>query len=156
MTMHTLKRHAVWASLCGAILVCACGPTKGDQISSDLIGARYRVEADGLYAYGFYAIDVRPKTTEFVQLIPMGIGGSEISFKKEVPIGQVFRIVSAWQRFPIYRGFTYYLVVVENDDAGIFPAGLPIQLELMRGNEGDGVDLNTRLYRRLQAAEQPH
>jgi hypothetical protein len=62
--------------------------------------------------------------------------------------------VSAWKDFPIFKGSTYYEVVVENGDTRMFPAGVRIELRLMRGNEGDDLDLNPRLYRRLSAADQ--
>lgn len=128
----------------------ACGTREVTSQSaySNFIGARYSVVSDDLYAYGIWkSLNERPGPLEAVYLVPMEIGGIEISFKKPVPTGQVFRIVSAWQQLPFMD--TYYLVTIDNDPAGIFPAGVPVKLELMRGNEGEGAGLNPRIYERL-------
>jgi hypothetical protein len=40
----------------------------------------------------------------------------------------------------------YYLVAVENSD---LPSGLRVELQLDRGNEGLGADLNPVIYRKF-------
>jgi len=132
-----------------ALAACRAGP--GEEITStkpyaDLIGAKYSVVADSLYAYGVYeSLDDRRVTS--IELVPRGrIGGPEFAFRRTVPKGRVIRILSAWRRFPLMERSVHYLVAVENSD---LPQGIPIELQLDRGNEGVGADLNPAVYRKL-------
>lgn len=113
---------------------------------ADKIGARYRVIADGLYAYGVYESSSN-KTIGFVDLIPLPIAGSEIAFKRTVPRGTVIRILSAWRHHKLLETVVYYVVAVENSD---LPEDVPVWLELSRGNEGAGADLNPAKYTKLE------
>jgi hypothetical protein len=81
-------------------------------------------------------------------LSPGGIGGPEIAFRRNVPKGQVIRILSAWrQRFIPFESGVYYVVAIENSD---LPQRVPIRVELRTvGNEGVGADLNPAVYRKL-------
>ena len=99
-----------------------------------------------LYAFGIYeALDDRRVTS--IELVPRGmIDGPEFAFRRKVPRGAVIRIVSAWQRFPLMKRSVYYVVAVENSD---LPESIPIELQLDRGNEGVGADLNPAVYRKL-------
>jgi len=85
----------------------------------------------------------------WVDLIPELIGGPEIAFTRQVPKGQIIRVQSAWRRRSLLRTGVYYVVIVEHWD---LPDGIPVWLELSRGNEGAGVDLNEAIYRKLPKA----
>jgi hypothetical protein len=131
-----------------SLAACQVGP--GEEITTrkpyaDLIGARYSVIGD-LEAYGVYeSLDNR--TLSYVILVPPpGVGGPEFPFHRTVPKGQLITILSAWRQFVLLEKGIYYLVAVENSD---LPQGIPVRLELMRGNEGVGADLNSAIYRRL-------
>ena len=85
-------------------------------------------------------------TTVAEHLLPIGIRGPEFAFRRNVPKGQVIRILSAWRNFILFESGVYYLVAVENSD---LLQGIPIRLELSRGNEGVGADLNPAVHRKL-------
>jgi hypothetical protein len=142
----------VWTWLCVLLTLTACQMGPGEEIAStkpyvDLIGAKYSVVADNLDAYGVYE-SLDNKVLSYVTLVPLGIGGPEFAFRRNVPKGQVIRILSARQHWhvPLLESGVYYLVAVENSD---LPQGIPIRLELSRGNEGAGADLNPAIYKRL-------
>lgn len=153
--MDTFAIRAVrWMNLCVVLAVAACRAGPGEEITSakpyaDLIGARYSV-AEDLYAYGVYeSLDDRRVTS--IELVPRGrIRGPEFAFRRKVPRGTVIRVLSAWRRFPLMERSVYYLVAVESSD---LPQGVPIELQLDRGNEGAGAQPNPAVYRRLPAAK---
>lgn len=128
---------------------CDVGP--GEEVTSkpyaDAVGGRYRVVADNLYAYGVYGSD--NKTLSYITLVPMGIGGSEFAFRRTVPKGQVLTILSAWRRLILFESGVYYLVAFENWD---LPDGIPVRLELGRGNEGIRAEPNPAVYQKLTAS----
>lgn len=139
-----------WTSLCVVLLLAGCRGGPGEELTSvkpyaDLIGAKYSVIADKLYAYGVYESSTSKRITS-IELVPIGIGGSEFAFRRSVPKGTVIRIVSAWRRFPLMESSVYFLVAIENSD---LPQGIPIEVQLDRGNEGVGADLNPALYKKL-------
>ena len=137
----------VWVLLTGA--ACQVGP--GRDISSDapyadMIGARYTVVVDYLDADGVYgSLDNRIVT--IIGLIPLrpGISGSEIAFRRNVPQGTAIRILSAWKRRVLFESGISYRVEVEGLD---LPPGVPIEVELFRGNEGGGANLNPGVFKR--------
>lgn len=142
----------VWTWLCVVLTLTACQMGPGEEITStkpyaDLIGAKYIVVADNLAAYGIY-LSLDTKATSYIMLLPAGASGPEIAFRRNVPKGQVIRILSAWrQRFSPFWSGVYYLVAIENSD---LPQGVPIRLELYTGaNRGVGADLNPAVYRKL-------
>jgi hypothetical protein len=140
----------VWTWLCLALAVAACQRGLDEDVTaknpySDLIGAKYRVVSDEVYAYGVYE-SLNNRKIRFVDLIPLQIRGPEIAFERPVQKGQVIRIISAWRRSSILRRRVYYVVAVENSN---LPDRVPVWLELSRGNEGVGADLNPAIYRRL-------
>jgi hypothetical protein len=47
---------------------------------------------------------------------------------------------------PLLESSVYYVVAVENSD---LPQGVPIELQLDRGNEGVGAELNPAVYTKL-------
>ena len=152
---HSGRKLALMAAVIGSMLAvtlgaCYLGPPAplSDQAPySDFIGAQYQVIADDLKVYGVYVPledKHNNKPIRYILLIPgVGIGGPEIAWEKHVPKGQVFKILSAWN-----QGGAYYEVNIEGID---LPVGVPVRLELMRGNEGGGEgELNPKVYRRLR------
>jgi hypothetical protein len=140
-----------WTGLSVVLALAACRVGPAEEITStkpyaDLIGAKYSVVADKLYAYGVYE-SLDNKSLSYVTLIPPpGVGGPEFAFRRHIPKGQVITIVSAWRHFILLESGVYYLVALGNSD---LPQGTPIRLELSRGNEGVGADLNPAIYRKL-------
>ena len=113
----------------------------------DLVGSKYRVVADDLYAYGTYRSRT-DKSLSDITLIPgVGIAGSEIAFRKPIPKGQILRIQSAWRKPILFGSIVYYIVEVEHSD---FPGNVPVEIELARGNQGIGADLNPRVFRKIE------
>jgi len=114
---------------------------------ADLIGTQYRVIVDDLYAYGIYESPSDKTKISRVTLIPgVGIAGREVAFRRHVPKGQIIRILSAWRQPLVFDNGVYYLVTVEELN---LPRNIPIKVELFRGNEGVGADLNPAVYRKL-------
>ena len=146
--MRTIR---AWTCLCVVLAGVACR-SPSEEITStkpyaDLIGTRYSVVDDHLDAYGVYE-SLNNRTVSFVELIPIrpGIAGPEIAFRRNVPKGQVIRVLSAWRQFVLFDSGVYYLVELENSDLSL---GVPVRLGLSRGNEGGGADLNPAIYRKL-------
>lgn len=144
-----MKSARVWTCFCVVLALGACQVGPGKEISStkpyaDLIGARYSVVGD-LYAHGVYE-SLNDRIVTYVTLVPIRLGGAEYAFRRIVPKGQVIKILSAWRRFVLLESGDYYLVAVENWD---LPQGIPIRLDLSRGNGGAGADLNPAIYKRL-------
>jgi hypothetical protein len=140
----------VWTCISIALTFGACPVGPDQELTStkpyaDLIGVKYSVLTDDLTAYGVYESSSK-KTIKFVDLVPLPIGGSEIAFKRRVPKGQIIRIISAWRRSTIFATRVWYRVAAENLD---LPHDVPVVLELSRGNEGVGADLNPAIYREL-------
>jgi len=138
-----------WACLF-VLALAACQVDRGKEITStrpyaDRIGAKYSVVIDDLYAYGVYE-SLNDRRVSYIELVPLNIAGPEFAFRRKVPRGQVIRILSAWRRFPLLDRSVYYLVAVENPD---LPQGIPVELQLDRGNEGIGGELNPAVYKRL-------
>jgi len=135
-------------ALCLVFAFAACTPPKditSTKPYADLIGAKYSVVADDLYAYGVYE-SLSDKRVTLVELVPAGtIGGLEFAFRRKVPMGTVIRVLSAWLRYPLIERRAYYLVAMENWDL----PPVPIRLYLDRGNEGAGADLNPAVYKKL-------
>jgi hypothetical protein len=126
------------------VVFAACPPPQdvtSKEPYADLIGAKYAVVADDLYAYGVYE-SLYDKRVTWIDLVPAGtIGGPEFAFRRKVPRGTAIRILSAWRIFPR----RYYVVALEHEE---FPK-VPVLLYLDRGNEGAGVDLNPAVYGKL-------
>lgn len=55
--------------------------------------------------------------------------------------------MSAWRQFPGMEGSVYYLVDIEDSD---LPPGIDVRVQLSRGNEGVGADLNPEVYKKLE------
>jgi hypothetical protein len=146
-------RYPAWTCLVLLLAVAACRQGPDENLTStkpyaDLIGAKYEVVADDVHAYGIYE-SVSDKTIVRVTLIAgVGISGPEIAFKRPVPKGQVFTILSAWRKYLLFDDSIYYLVAVDDSD---LPRDVPIEVELFLGNRGVGADLSRSAYRRIAA-----
>jgi len=116
-----------------------------------IVGNQYSVVADDLYAYGVYESLDDKATINYIILVPHGtISGPEVAFRQSISKGQVITVLSAWRRFIPMQNGVYYLVEVVNSP---LPEGIPVRLELFRGNEGAGADLNPAVYRKLASRE---
>ena len=60
--------------------------------------------------------------------------------------GDVITILSAWRQAILFASGTYYEVAVQQ---AYFPLGIPIKLELFRGNQAAGDALNPKVYEKL-------
>ena len=133
-----------------ALAACSEGPPENltsTKPYADLIGARYEVIADDVHAYGIYE-SASDKTLARVTLMAgAGIGGPEIAFRRQVPKGRVFTLLSAWRKQLLFEDVIYYRVSVDDSD---LPRDIPIEVDLSRGNEGIGTDLNRKVYRRIE------
>src|SRR4051812_4728198 len=108
------------------LAACSSGPAK--EITStkpyaDLIGARYRIVADSVYAYGVY--DSLPnRTVGWVILSPIKLGGCQSVLLRTIPKDHTIRILSAWHHLVLFDSGVYYLVEVENAN---LPQGVPVR-----------------------------
>jgi len=76
----------------------------------------YEVIVDDLYGYGIYA-SRDTKAIGWITLIPgVGIGGSEVAFRRHVPKGQAIRILSAWRQPLLFDNGVYYRVTIDGLD----------------------------------------
>jgi hypothetical protein len=113
---------------------------------ADLVGTDYVVITDDLYAYGIRR-NYGDTVISWVKLIPgVGIGGPEVAFRRHIPKGQIIQILSAWRQPLLFDNGVYYRVAVRNSD---LPSDVPTAVELFRGNEGEGAELNPSIYRKL-------
>jgi hypothetical protein len=150
---RVIGRTTLRGVVCGAFLLmmgaCSTGPPK--EVTSikpyaDIVGSRYQVIADDLYAYGVYK-SPNERTIDSVVLVPHGnIAGREFAFRRLIPKGQVLKIRSAWETFVLFDTGVYYLVDIENEN---IPRNVPVELELFRNSDG-GAELNPEIYRKLQ------
>ena len=138
--------------LCVAAILgggCSSGPPRELTTSAPyaaLIGTEYRVVSNDLWAYGVYG-DWPERRVTYITLIPgVGIAGPEIDFRRRVPRGSMVRIDSAWRRKALLESGVYYQVTITDSD---LPRDIPIRVELFRGNEGEGPNLNPSVYMRL-------
>lgn len=112
---------------------------------ANIIGAEYRIVAE-VNAYGIYK-NMDRKEVSIITLIPgVGIAGPEVAFEKRIAKGQILRILSAWRERKLLSSDVYYLVEFRDAD---LPRGIPIRIELSRGNEGVDAGLNPRVYEKL-------
>ena len=112
---------------------------------ANIIGTKYRTVAE-VNVYGIYK-NMDRKEVSIITLIPgVGIAGPEVAFEKRIAKGQTIRILSAWRERKLLSSDVYYLVEFQDAD---LPRGIPIQIELSRGNEGVDAGLNPRVYEKL-------
>lgn len=84
----------------------------------------------------------------YATLIPstIAIAGPEVAFKHRLPAGTMLSIVGVKKRRTLLASNTFYDVAI---DGRSLPSGVPVRLELSRGNEGSGwAALNPTVYER--------
>jgi hypothetical protein len=150
------RRRCAWIRavlcLCLILLMEACRQGPHEEITrttpySGMIGTEYEVTADDLYAYGIYE-SLPGKSVSWITLVPgVGIDGPEVAFRRHIFRGQPIKIISAWRAPILLEDAIYYRVAMPGADV---PDDVPIRLELARGNEAGGPDLNPKIYRKLR------
>lgn len=146
MTIRNL-RHVV--GVLGVLVCGACAKPSVTELTktspyAKVVNADYRVVAE-VSAYGIYK-DLDKKEILYLTLIPgVGIAGPEVAFKTRVRKGQEIKVLSAWRTKGLFSDDVYYIVSLPGTD---FPPNIEVQLELSRGNEGEGAELNPRIYER--------
>lgn len=99
-------------------------------------------------AYGIRG-EASKEQVSYVTLLPstVAIAGPEVGFRHRLPAGTMLSIVGVKKRRTLLASNTFYEVVVEGRSS--LPPGVPVRLELSRGNEGRGwAALNPNVYER--------
>jgi hypothetical protein len=136
------------------LMAAACLHRAHDELTTtkpyaDLIGAEYEIATSDVRAYGIYSLDNR--TLGWVQLMGgQGASGPEVAFRKNVKRGTTIKILSAWRSYSLTDSDDYYVVAIDGID---LPSNVPVRVELNRGNEGEGVDLNPNVYSKLSRSK---
>lgn len=111
-----------------------------------IVGAEYRI-IEAVDAYGIYE-DLDKKVISYITLIPgVGISGPEVAFKKRIPKGQRITVMSAWRERKLLHSNVYYVIALQDTD---LPRGIQVRIDLSRGNEGVGAELNQRVYEKIK------
>lgn len=112
---------------------------------SEMVGTKYRI-AGNVAAYGIYRYPQRDKIL-YAAIIPEpGIAGPEVAYKVQIPVGAILSIQKAIKRSALLSSTVEYSVTVASEQ---IPKDVELRLELSRGNEGDGLSLNPKLYERV-------
>lgn len=128
------------------------GCQESDVSSSDpykaMIGNRYRIVGE-VKAYGIYRDDGEKKNLQVVTIIPgVGIQGRLVAFRQPIKRHATFTIIGARKQPAINLSGSIIKYYVIFDDQQL-PAGVKIEIALLRGNEGGGVDLNPTIYEKI-------
>lgn len=128
------------------------GCQESDVSSSDpykaMIGNRYRIIGEAK-AYGIYRDDGKKKNLQVVTIIPgVGIQGRLVAFKQPIKHHTTFTIIGARKQPAINLSGSIIKYYVTLDDQQL-PAGVKIEIALLRGNEGGGIDLNPAIYEKI-------
>ena len=138
--------------ICVILLIAVSGCSKPTVIDltltkpyAQLVGAEYRLITE-VDAYGIYE-NLDRKKISFIEFIPgVGIAGPEVAFKKRIAKGQIITILSAWQERKLFHSDVYYVIALRE---GSLPRDIQLRIGLSRGNEGEGAELNPRVYERI-------
>jgi hypothetical protein len=112
----------------------------------EIIGVRYRVKGQVL-VYGVRKHSRAP--IDYIQLMPPpGIGGTQIVPLTPIPVGSVFKVLSAWKSSRFTPNTHSVLVEFENY---ALPEKVPTRIEYFRGNNQYwwGFELNREYYERI-------
>lgn len=113
---------------------------------AQIVGTEYRIVAP-VDAYGIYGNLNNRKVISSIELIPgVGISGPEVAFKKRIAKGQKITVLSAWQERKLLHSNVYYVVDMQDAD---LPRDIQVRIDLSRGNEGVGAELNQHIYERI-------
>lgn len=111
-----------------------------------IVGTQYRIIAP-VDAYGIYGNLNNRKVISYIILIPgVGISGPEVAFKKRIAAGQKITVLSAWRKHMLLSSYVYYVIALQNAD---LPHDVQVRVDLIRGNEGVGVELNPHVYEKM-------
>lgn len=147
MFVDTLRALGILIAALGLI-----GCQESDVSSSDpyrtMIGNRYRIVGE-VKAYGIYRDDGKKKNLEVVTIIPgVGIQGRLVAFRQPIKRHSTFTIIGARKQPAInFSGAIIKYHVIFDDQQ--LPAGVEIEIALLRGNESGGVDLNPAIYEKI-------
>jgi hypothetical protein len=116
MTSRNVMRRITLCAFAVCVCAAACSTTDitGDPSVADMRGREYRIVGE-VDAYGVKA-ELDDKEASFVELIPLGISGPEILFKKRLPRGQTFRIRKARRAFKPFENGIEYVVELSTPD----------------------------------------
>lgn len=110
------------------------------------VGLEY-VLRNGVYAYGIREYSQAPTT--FITLMPApGIMGTTVAFETLLPAGAIIKIDKIWKAAIALEGGLKFEVTVRGGD---LPPGIPVYIELFRGNESTvPLVLNPQFYGSLK------
>ncbi|BBJ24122.1 hypothetical protein [Candidatus Nitrotoga sp. AM1P] len=112
---------------------------------SEMVGTKYRI-AGNVAAYGIYRYPQRDKIL-YAAIIPEpGIAGPEVAYRVQIPVGAILSIQKAIKSSALLSSTIEYSVAVTSAQIS---KDVELRLELSRGNEGDGLSLNPKLYERV-------
>jgi hypothetical protein len=113
---------------------------------AQVVGTQYRI-IEAVDAYGIYQ-DLDKKVISYIELIPgVGIAGPEVAFTKRINKGKIITVLSAWRKSTLLSSDAYYVIELQEAD---LPRNIQIRIELSRGNEGGGAELNQRVYEKIK------
>lgn len=145
------KRHlSLLVCLIWLIVFSGCGGAAEIDLTltnpyAQVVGNEYHTVA-AVDAYGIYE-DLDKKVISYITLIPgVGIAGPEVAFKKRISKGQKIKILSAWRERKLLHSNVYYIISLQDAD---IPNGIKIRIDLSRGNEGVGAELNNSIYEKI-------
>jgi len=114
-----------------------------------IVGSEYRIIAP-VDAYGIYE-NLDKRVISYITLIPgVGISGPEVAFKKRIAEGQKIVVLSAWQERKLLHSNVYYVIALQDTD---LPRDMQVRIDLSRGNEGVGAELNQRVYEKIKGKQ---
>jgi len=136
----------IWLTICSGCANSAAVDLTQMSPYTQIVGTEYRV-IEAVDAYGIYE-DIDRKVISYIELIPgVGISGPEVAFKRRIDKGQIIKVLSAWRERTSLSGDVYYVVALRDAD---LPRDIQVRIELSRGNEGVGAELNQRVYERIK------
>ena len=152
----TARTTSGWTMLWSLLVVfatmplVACSEQREDISRSEqyrsMVGAEFRV-VEAVAAYGIYRYPQQDEVL-YATIIPgVGIAGPEIAYKKDVPKGTVLSIQKVVKIGRLLGSRIDYIVVANNDS---LPKDVEVHVEMRRGNEGNGLSLNSSIYVRIK------
>jgi hypothetical protein len=149
-----IKKWNICQFVCLILLTILGGCAKPADLTltnpyAQIVGTEYRIVA-AVDAYGIYE-DLDKKVISYITLIPgVGIGGPEVAFKKRIAKGQKIKILSAFRDRKFLYNDIYYVIALQGAD---LPRGIQARIDLSRGNEGVGAELNQRVYEKITGSK---
>ena len=153
MKGNVIRKRHIYQFVCLIWLTVSSGCAKPNVVEltltnpyDQIVGNEYRI-ISAVDAYGIYEDLDNRKVISYITLIPgVGIAGPEVAFKKRIAKGQIIKVLSAWRERKLLHSDIYYVIVLQDTD---LPRNIEVRIELSRGNEGVGAELNQRVYERI-------